>query len=72
MKMKSRDAPARQCKSSTQPNTQSLALDSAIGLHLLQNPACAQHYDYSACWILAKGRSSYLSFSSQSWLDFFL
>ena len=30
--------PARQCKSSTQTNTKSLASDSAIGLHLLQNP----------------------------------
>ena len=34
--------PARRCKSSTQTNTQSLASDSAIGLHLLQNPICAQ------------------------------
>ena len=30
--------PARRCKSSTQTNTKSLASDSAIGLHLLQNP----------------------------------
>ena len=33
------------CKSSTLTNTQSLASDSAIGLHLLQNPTCASHYD---------------------------
>ena len=33
--------PAGRCKSSTQTNTQSLASDSAIGLHLLQNPTCA-------------------------------
>ena len=37
--------PARWYKSSTQTNTQSLASDSAIGLHLLQNPTYAQHYD---------------------------
>ena len=37
--------PAGRCKSCTQTNTQPLASDSAIGLHLLQNPACAQHYD---------------------------
>ena len=30
--------PARRCKSSTQTNNQPLASDSAIGLHLLQNP----------------------------------
>ena len=35
--------PARQCKISIQ----SLASDSAIRLHFLQNPACAQHYDLS-------------------------
>ena len=51
--------PARQCKSSTQPNTQSLAFDSAIGLHILQNPACAQHYDDSRLSVLAQGRSSF-------------
>ena len=48
--------PARRCKSSTQTNTQSLASDSAIGLHLLQNPTCAQHYDDSRFFILAQGR----------------
>ena len=49
--------PARRCKSSTQTNTQSLASDSAIGLHLLQNPTCAPHYDDSRFSILAQGRS---------------
>ena len=48
--------PARRCKSSTQTNTQSLASDSAIGLHLLQNLTCAQHYDDSRFSILAQGR----------------
>ena len=33
--------PVRRCKSSTQNNTQSLACDSAIELHLLQNPVYA-------------------------------
>ena len=51
--------PARRCKSSTQTNTQSLASDSAIGLHLLQNPICAQHYDDSRFSILAQGRSPF-------------
>ena len=51
--------PARQRKSSTQPKTQSLASDSAIGLHLLQNPTCAQHYDDSRFSILAQGRSPF-------------
>ena len=37
--------PACRCKSSTQTNTQFLASDSAIGLHFLQNPTSAQHYD---------------------------
>ena len=36
--------PAHRCKSSIQTNSQSLASDSAIGLHLLQNPTCAQDY----------------------------
>ena len=36
--------------------TQSLAFDSAIGLYLLQNPNCAQHYDDSRFSILAQGR----------------
>ena len=49
--------PARRCKSSTQTNTQSLTSDSAIGLHLLQNPTCAQHYDDSSFSDLAQGRS---------------
>ena len=49
--------PAGRCKSSTQTNTQSLASDSAFGLHLLQNPTCAQHYDDSRFSILAQGRS---------------
>ena len=51
--------PARRCKSSTQTNTQSLASDSAIVLHLLQNPTCAQHYDDSRFSILAQGRSPF-------------
>ena len=51
--------PARRCKSSTQTNTQSLASDPAIGLHLLQNPTCAQHYDNSRFSILAQGRSPF-------------
>ena len=51
--------PARRCKSSIQTNTQSLASDSAIGLHLLQNPTCAQHYDDSRFSILAQGRSPF-------------
>ena len=37
---------ACRCKSSTQPKTQSLASDSAIGLHLLQNPTCAHLFIY--------------------------
>ena len=49
--------PARWYKSSTQTNTQSLASDSAFGLHLSQNPTCAQHYDDSRFSILAQGRS---------------
>ena len=51
--------PARWCKSSIQTNTQSLASDSAIGLHLLQNPTCAQHYDDCRFSILAQGRSPF-------------
>ena len=47
---------ARQCKSSTQTTTQSLASVSAIGLHLLQNPGCAKHYDDSRFYTLAQGR----------------
>ena len=49
--------PARRCKSSTQTNTQSLASDSAIGFHLLQNPTGTQHYDDSRFSILVQGRS---------------
>ena len=41
------------------PSLKSLASDSAIGLHLLQNPACACHYDDSKFCILAEGRSSF-------------
>ena len=51
--------PAGLCKSSTQTNTQSSASDLAIGLHLLQNPISAQHYDDSRFSILAEGRSSF-------------
>ena len=51
--------PAHQCKSSIQPNTQSLAFDSAIGPHCLPNPDCAQHYDDSTFFILAQGHSSF-------------
>ena len=51
--------PARLCKPSTQSNTLSLAFDSAIGLHLLQNPACVQHYDDSRFFILVHGRSPF-------------
>ena len=35
------------------------ASDSTIGLHLLQNSACAQHYDDSRFFILALGRSPF-------------
>ena len=48
---------ARDCKSFSQSATQHLASDLATGLHLLQNPTCAQHYDDSRFSILAKGRS---------------
>ena len=51
--------PARRCKASTQTNTQYLASDSTVGLHLLQNPVCAQHYDDSRFSILAQGRSPF-------------
>ena len=50
--------PSRDCKSSSQPLTQSLASDSSIGTHLLQNPDCAQHYD-DMFSILAIGRSPF-------------
>ena len=48
--------PAQQCKFSSQTNPQSLASDSAIGLHLLQNPTCAQRYDDSGFSVLAQDR----------------
>ena len=51
--------PSRWCKSSTQTNTQSLASDSAIGLHILQNPTCDQHYDDSRFSVLVQGRSPF-------------
>ena len=46
----------RKCKSSTQSNVQSLASDSAIGAHLLQNPACAQQHNDRRFSFLAHGR----------------
>ena len=46
-------------KSSTQTNTQYLASDSAIGLHLLQNPVYAQHYDDCRIFILTQGHSTF-------------
>ena len=51
--------PAHWCKSSPQINTQSPASDSAIGLHLLQNPVCAYHYDDSRFSIPVQGRSPF-------------
>ena len=56
-----RDLPIRKCKYSTKSTTQiqSLTHDSAIGLHLLRNPTCAQHNDDSMFSILAKGRSPF-------------
>ena len=51
--------PAWRCKSSTQTNTQSPASDSVIGLHILQHPVCAQHYDDSRVSILVQGRFPY-------------
>ena len=44
---------------STQHNTQPLASDSAIGLNLLQNLACAQHHDGSRFSILSQSRSPF-------------
>ena len=38
---------------------QSLASDSAIGLHLLQKPTCAQHYNSSRFCTLAQRRSPF-------------
>ena len=51
-----RDLLIRKCKYSTKSTTQiqSLTHDSAIGLYLLRNPTCAQHYDDSMFSILAK------------------
>ena len=40
-------------------NTQSPASDSAIGLHLLLNSICAQHYDDGRFSIIAQGRSPF-------------
>ena len=51
--------PTRRCKPSTQTNTHFPASNLAIGLHLLQNPTCAQHYDDSRFSILAQGRSPF-------------
>ena len=53
-----RDLPIHKCKYSTKSTTeiQSLTHDSAIGLHLLCNPTCAQHYDDNMFSILAKER----------------
>ena len=56
-----RDLPIRKYKYSTKLTTQiqSFTHDSAIELHLLRNPTCAQHYDDSMFSILAKGRSPF-------------
>ena len=56
-----RDLPIRKCKYSTKSTTliQSLTYDLTIGLHLLRNPTCVQHYDDSTFSILAKGRSPF-------------
>ena len=53
------DLPIRKCKYSTKSTTQiqSRTHDLAIGLYLLCNPTCAQHYDDSIFSILTKGRS---------------
>ena len=51
--------PARRCKSSSQTNTQSSAFDSVIGLHLFQNPVCAQQHEDSTFCILAQGCSPF-------------
>ena len=57
--LQKRILPARQCKSSNQPKTQSLASDFTVELHILQNPVFAQHYDDSRLSILAQGRSPF-------------
>ena len=56
-----RDFPFRKCKYFTKSTTQiqSFTHDSVIGLYLLRNPTCAQHYDDSMFSILAKGRSPF-------------
>ena len=55
-----RTVPARLCKSSIQNNTQSLASDSAIGLHLLQKPACSLQYDDSRFFFFSSFHQSTL------------
>ena len=44
--------PKRNCKITTPLNQ--LDCDSAIGLHLIQNPGCASHYHIDQFFILAK------------------
>ena len=51
--------PARRCNSFTETNTQYLPSDLAIGIHLFQNPVCAQHYDDSRSSTLAQCRLSF-------------
>ena len=47
--------PKRNCKSTTPLNQQDC--DSAISLHLIQNPDCASHYHIDQFSILAKART---------------
>ena len=54
-----RDLPIRKYSTKSTTQIQSFTHDSAIGLHLLRNPTCAQHYDDRMFSILAKGRSSF-------------
>ena len=49
--------PRRNCKAKTPINQ--LECDSAIGLHLLQNPVCAAHYHDRQFSILAKARTQF-------------
>ena len=49
--------PRRNCKTKTPPNQ--LECDSAIGLHLLQNPNCAAHYHDRQFSILTKARTQF-------------
>ena len=49
--------PRRNCKAKTPLNQ--LECDSAIGLHLLQNPDCAAQYHYRQFSILAKARTQF-------------